>query len=83
MTIQVPVTKVVVNSSTFTRWIEIIGERDTILGINGLYTTSPCLNQRFVSKQTLDYSAVWYNPAQQSYSLVVPKFLQPARTTLN
>ena len=55
------------NSTTFSRWIEIIGERDTILGMNGLYTTSPCLNQRFQAKQTLDYSAVWYNPSEQAY----------------
>jgi hypothetical protein len=59
--IAVPVTKAYVASSTFTRWIEVIGERSSIVGLNGIYTASPCLNQRINAKQTADFSAASYN----------------------
>ena len=61
--VPVPVTHVYVRSSTFLKWIEIIGERSSIIGVNGLYTASPCLNKRFIAKQTADFSSsiVKYN----------------------
>jgi hypothetical protein len=57
----VPVTKAYVVSSTFLKWIEVIGERSSVVGVNGLYTASPCLNQRIKNKQTEDFSAAKYN----------------------
>jgi hypothetical protein len=59
--IAVPITKAYVRSSTFTKWIEVIGERSSIVGLNGVYTASPCLNQRIASKQAADFSAAAYN----------------------
>ena len=61
LTIAVPVSQVYVVSSTFLKWIEVFGERSTIVGVNGQYTTSPCLNERFLSQQTIDFSAAKYN----------------------
>lgn len=67
-----PVSSVVVQSSTFVRRIELFGERSSIIGVNGLYTTSPCLNQRFMNKQTVDFSSSAVKYDASGYFLVRP-----------
>ena len=70
LTVEVPVAKVVAVSSTILRWIEIIGERSTVLGINGVFTTSPCTSKRVSGGQILDYSLVAYNTVANQYTVL-------------
>ena len=48
--------------------------------MNQAFTSSPCLNQRFISQQTVDYSMVKYNATTTSYYMVGPKL--PCLSTL-
>ena len=81
LTVEVPLTKAVFTSPTILRWVEMIGERSTVLGINGIVTASPCLNKRVITGQTLDYSLVSYDSATKQYTVLPTRLrAQPTPT---
>jgi len=51
--ISVPIKSAVMATSELT-FLEILGERDTVQGLTGLFTSSPCVNKQIVEGQTLN-----------------------------
>eukprot|EP00292_Cryptomonas_paramecium_P007163 CAMPEP_0113675190 /NCGR_PEP_ID=MMETSP0038_2-20120614/7868_1 /TAXON_ID=2898 /ORGANISM="Cryptomonas paramecium" /LENGTH=447 /DNA_ID=CAMNT_0000591917 /DNA_START=204 /DNA_END=1544 /DNA_ORIENTATION=- /assembly_acc=CAM_ASM_000170 len=67
--VQVPVARVSITSVTDSKWIELIGERNSLIGMPGIYTTSPCVNKRYDLGFTVDMSKVSYNSTLSQYQM--------------
>lgn len=53
--VSVPIQSAVLSTSSLS-YLEILGVRDTVIGLNGLYTSSPCANRRINESKIIDVS---------------------------
>lgn len=69
--VTIPLKSVVLASGSWIGFVEHIGEGMAIKGVNGLYTTSPCVNKRAMASTTegkiIDMSAYDYNATTSLY----------------
>eukprot|EP00285_Hemiselmis_virescens_P004924 CAMPEP_0173415996 /NCGR_PEP_ID=MMETSP1356-20130122/85164_1 /TAXON_ID=77927 ORGANISM="Hemiselmis virescens, Strain PCC157" /NCGR_SAMPLE_ID=MMETSP1356 /ASSEMBLY_ACC=CAM_ASM_000847 /LENGTH=491 /DNA_ID=CAMNT_0014378289 /DNA_START=15 /DNA_END=1490 /DNA_ORIENTATION=- len=68
MTLQVPLKSVAVASASWFRFFEAMGERHSIKGVNGYYSTSPCMNKMFEDSKITDMSWFGWNATTSLYT---------------
>mmetsp|Transcript_50782 Transcript_50782/g.126420 ORF Transcript_50782/g.126420 Transcript_50782/m.126420 type:complete len:492 (+) Transcript_50782:79-1554(+) len=66
-TFEVPLKSVAVASASWFKFFEAMGERHAIKGVNGYYSTAPCMNKLFADGKVTDMSFYSYNTTTSLY----------------